>query len=435
MSGSDFVGLGGIAVMLLLLALRMPIGIAMLLVGIVGFAILNGIPAALAALGTYPFQYAAVYDLAVIPLFVLMGNCAAISGMARDLFAAAYAWFGHWRGGLASATIAACAGFAAVSGSSVASAVTMGRVCLPEMRRYKYDHRLATGTIAAGGTLGILIPPSTAFVIYGILTEQSIGRLLLAGILPGLLLTVLFMATITIWTRMRPLYGPPGPRLPWAERRQATFRAGPMMGVVLVSIGGIYAGIFTVSEAAAVGGFLALCYAVWKRSLGGGNFNRMLVETIGTTAMVFLILIGAQVFGPFLALSGLPEHIAGLVKDLDVPRVVILLMILGVYLVLGCFLEGFSMLVLTLPIVIPIVSALGYDLIWFGVVMVIVLEMGLISPPVGINVFVVKGLVPDVPMGQIFAGIIPFWLAMIVCTAILVAVPDIALLIPNSMIR
>jgi tripartite ATP-independent transporter DctM subunit len=245
----------------------------------------------------------------------------------------------------------------------------------------------------------------------------------------------MFMATIAIWTRLRPDYGPPGPRVPWSERRQATMRAGPMMTVVLVSIGGIYAGIFTVSEAAAVGGFLALCYAVWKRSLGGGNFNRMLVETVSTTAMVFLILIGAQVFGPFLALSGLPEHIAGVVRDLDVPRVVILLIILGVYLVLGCFLEGFSMLVLTLPIVIPIVTALGYDLIWFGVVMVIVLEMGLISPPVGINVFVVKGLVPDVPMGQIFVGIMPFWIAMVVCTAILIVFPDIALVIPDSMIR
>ena len=435
MTSNDFIGLGGIAVMLLLLALRMPIGIAMLLVGVIGFAVLNGLPAAMSALGTYPFQYAAVYDLAIIPLFVLMGNCAAVSGMGRALFSAAYAWIGHWRGGLASATIAACAGFAAVSGSSVASAITMGRVCLPEMRRYNYDHRLATGTIAAGGTLGILIPPSTAFVIYGILTEQSIGRLLLAGILPGLLLTALFMATIAIWTRLRPSYGPSGPRANWTERRRATAQAGPMMSVVLVSIGGIYAGIFTVSEAAAVGSFLALVYAVWMKTLGGGNFNRILVETIVTTAMVFLILIGAQVFGPFLALSGLPEHIAGLVKGLDVPRVVVLILILAVYLVLGCFLEGFSMLVLTLPIVVPIVTALGYDLIWFGVVMVIVLEMGLISPPVGINVFVVKGLVPDVPMGQIFIGILPFWLAMIVCTAVLIALPDIALLIPNSMIR
>jgi len=433
-SGGDLIGIAGIAAMLLLLALRMPIGTAMLLVGIIGFAILNGVPAAIAALGTYPYEYAAVYDLAVIPLFVLMGNCAAASGMGRDLFAAAYAWVGHWRGGLATATVAACAGFAAVSGSSVASAITMGRVCLPEMRRYNYDPKLATGTIAAGGTLGILIPPSTAFVIYGILTEQSIGRLLLAGILPGLLLTAIFMTTIAIWMRFRPEYGPPGPRASARERLRATGKAGPMMTVVLISIGGIYAGIFTVSEAAAVGGFLSLLYAAWARALGGNAVPTILLETVRTTAMVFLILIGAQIFGPFLALSGLPEHIAAGLAGLDVPRVVVLLMILGVYLLLGTFLEGFSMLVLTLPIVIPIVNALGYDLIWFGVVMVIVLEMGLIDPPVGINVFVVKGLVPEVPMSEIFIGILPFWLAMMVCIGILIAVPEIATIIPDSMI-
>jgi len=434
MTSGDLIGIAGIAAMLLLLVLRMPIGTAMLLVGSIGFAILNGVPAAIAALGTYPYEYAAVYDLAVIPLFVLMGNCAAASGMGRDLFAAAYAWVGHWRGGLATATVAACAGFAAVSGSSVASAITMGRVCLPEMRRYNYDPKLATGTIAAGGTLGILIPPSTAFVIYGILTEQSIGRLLLAGILPGVLLTAIFMMTIAIWMRFRPQYGPPGPRADARERLRATGKAGPMMSIVLISIGGIYAGIFTVSEAAAIGAFLSLLYAWWAKALKGSAVPTILLETVRTTAMVFLILIGAQVFGPFLALSGLPEHIAAGLAGLDVPRVVVLLLILGVYLLLGTFLEGFSMLVLTLPIVIPIINALGYDLIWFGVIMVIVLEMGLIDPPVGINVFVVKGLVPDVPMSEIFVGILPFWVAMMVCIGILIAVPEIATIIPNSMI-
>jgi tripartite ATP-independent transporter DctM subunit len=434
MTYGDLVGVIGVLAMLLLLALHMPIGTAMLLVGVVGYAVLNGIPSALSILATYPYQYAAVYDLAVIPLFVLMGNAASVSGMARDLFTAAYAWFGHWRGGLATATIAACAGFAAVSGSSVASAVTMGKVCLPEMRRYNYDHRLSTGTIAAGGTLGILIPPSTAFVIYGILTEQSIGRLLLAGILPGLLLTAIFMATIAIWTRLRPEIGPAGLRSTWQERRQATGKAGPMLTVVLITIGGLYAGIFTVNEAAAVGGFLALIYAWWKKSLGGGNLRDVLVETVRTTATVFLILIGAQIFGPFLALSGLPEHLAGLVSGLELPRVAILTIVLLVYLALGTFLEGFSMLVLTLPVVIPIMNALGYDLIWFGVIMVIVLEMGLIDPPVGINVFVIKGLVPDVPMSEIFIGIVPFWFAMMAGIAILVAFPEIALIIPNSMI-
>jgi tripartite ATP-independent transporter DctM subunit len=288
--------------------------------------------------------------------------------------------------------------------------------------------------IAAGGTLGILIPPSTAFVIYGLLTEQSIGRLLLAGILPGLLLTAIFMTTVAIWMRFRPQYGPPGPRAGWDERKQSLGRAGPMLTIVLISIGGIYVGVFTPSEAAAIGAALAFGYALWRRSLGNGALSTILIETVNTTALVFLILIGALVFGPFLALSGLPEKLAQLLAGLDVPRVVILTLILAVYIVLGTFLEGFSMLVLTLPIVIPIMKALQYDLIWFGVVMVIVLEMGLIDPPVGINVFIVKGLVPDVPMTEIFAGVLPFWFAMMVCIAILIAVPEIALFIPNTMI-
>jgi tripartite ATP-independent transporter DctM subunit len=435
MSRSDAIGLIGIGVLLLLMALRMPIGIAMLLVGIVGFAILNGPQAALAALGSYPYQYAAVYDFAVIPLFVLMGNLGAVSGMARDLYAAAYSWIGHVRGGLAHATILACAGFAAVSGSSVASAVTMGKVCLPEMRRYNYSHRLATGVIAAGGTLGILIPPSTAFVIYGLLTEQSIGKLLLAGIFPGLLLTAIFMVTVAIWMRFKPHYGPRGPRASWSERGQRLLGAGPMLFIVTVSIGGIYVGAFSPSQAAAVGAALAFGYAIWRRSLGNGHLSKILIETVNTTALVFLILIGALVFGPFLALSGLPEKIAQSLAGLDVPRVVILILILSVYILLGTFLEGFSMLVLTLPIVFPIINALGYDPIWFGVIMVIVLEMGLIDPPVGINVFIVKGLVPDVPMSEIFAGIVPFWLAMMVCIAILIVFPEIATFLPDRMIK
>jgi tripartite ATP-independent transporter DctM subunit len=431
----EMIGVIGIVAMLVLLALRMPIGIAMLLVGIIGFAWLNGPLAALSALGSYPYSYAAVYDLAVIPLFVLMGNFAAVSGMSRDLFGAAYAWLGHLRGGLASATIVACAGFAAVSGSSVASAVTMGRVCLPEMKRYKYDPGLSTGTVAAGGTLGILIPPSTAFIIYAILTEQSIGRLLLAGLLPGLLLTVLFVITIMIWTRFNPDLGPPGPVATTAERGRALVQAGPMFGVVFASIGGIYAGIFTPSEAAAVGAFLALMLALWRRSLTGGGLADVLLETVKVTSFVFLILIGAFFFGPFLALSGLPEQIAQWLAGLELPRFVILMILIVIYMILGMFLEGYSILVLTLPIVIPIVKALNYDLIWFGVVMVILLEMGLISPPVGINVFVVKGLVPEVPMGKIFKGIIPFWIAMGVCVMLLIAFPEIALFIPNAMIK
>ena len=431
----EMVGLLGIAAMLLLLALRMPIGVAMLLVGAIGFGVLHGPQNALFMLGSYPYGSAAVYELAVIPLFVLMGNAAAASGMGRDLFAAAYAWVGHWRGGLASATIVSCAGFAALSGSSVASAVTMGRICLPEMFRYGYDARLATGTVAAGGTLGILIPPSTAFIVYAILTEESIGRLLLAGFLPGILLTALFMITISIWMRFRPELGPPGPVVGRRERIRALGQAGPMTTIVVATIGGIYLGIFTPSEAAAVGAFLALLYALYKRTLGGGAFPKLLIETVNITAFVFLVLIGALIFGPFLALSGLPQAVAEWLTSFNLPSLVILIILMGVYVILGMFLEGFSILVLTLPIVVPIMKALNYDLIWFGVLMVIVLEMGLISPPVGINVFVVKGLVPDVPLARVFAGIMPFWLAMIVCLALIIAFPQIALFIPQTMFR
>jgi tripartite ATP-independent transporter DctM subunit len=431
----ETIGVIGILVMLILLALRMPIGIAMLLVGISGFAWLNGLPAALSSLGNAPYSYSTVYDLAVIPLFVLMGNCAAVSGMSRDLYAAAYAWLGHLRGGLASATIAACAGFAAVSGSSVASAVTMGRVCLPEMKRYKYNDGLAAGTVAAGGTLGILIPPSTAFVIYAILTEQSIGRLLLAGFLPGLLLSFLFIVTIMIWTWLKPELGPPGVRASREDRLRTLIQSGPMIAIVAVSIGGIYVGAFTPGEAAAVGAFLAFVLALWRRTITWDSLSTILIETVKTTAFVFLILIGAFVFGPFLALSGLPEALAQGLIAFELPRYVILFALIVIYIVLGMFLEGFSILVLTLAIVIPIVEALRFDLIWFGVIMVIVLEMGLISPPVGINVFVVKGLVPDTPIGDIYKGILPFWLAMGVCILLLVLFPQIALIVPNTMIR
>ncbi len=428
-------GLLGLAGLFLLLALRMPVGIAMMLVGVLGFGALNGWGPALAVLGSEPFVIATNYELIVIPLFVLMGNFATVSGMSRDLYAAAYAWFGHWRGGLASATIAACAGFAALSGSSVAAAVTMGKVSLPEMRTYRYDPRLATGAIAAGGTLGILIPPSTGFVIYAILTEESIGRLFLAGVFPGLLLTALFILSIFIQTRINPDLGPPGPASTVRDRIRAIRQASAMIGVVTLTIGGIYAGLFTPTEAAGVGAFLALLLALVRGRLSASSLSSLALESVRTTALVFLILVGAHIFNPFLALTHIPSDLAELLVGMELPRLAVLAILLAAYIVLGMFLEGFAMLVLTLPIVHPIILTLGYDPIWFGVVMVIVLEMGLISPPVGVNVFVVKGIAEDVPMSRIFAGILPFWIAMAVCLAILVAFPEIALFLPNTMIR
>jgi len=431
--GATETGIVGILCLFVLLAIRVPVAIAMIVVGFIGTGLLNSWPAAMSTLSGETFEIARFYELSVIPLFVLMGNLAAVSGMSRDLYAAAYAWVGNWRGGLASSTIVGCAGFAALSGSSIASAVTMGRVSLPEMRRYKYDDKLATGCIAAGGTLGILIPPSTGFVIYAILTEESIGRLFMAGILPGLLLTSLFMLTIYLLTRLEPAAGPAGPATDLTEKLTSLRRAGAIVAIVLVTIGGIYGGVFTPVEAAGVGAFLALVVALIRRSLSWSGLERVLLQTVRTTAMSFMILIGAHIFSPFLALTHIPGDLAALLIGLDIGPFGILAIVLVAYVIMGTFLEGFAMLVLTLPIVFPLIVQLGFDPIWFGVVMVIVLEMGLISPPVGVNVFVVKGIAADVPMGRIFAGILPFWLAMGVCLAVLVAFPQIALFLPNSM--
>ena len=431
---ATLIGIIGLLGLFTLLAIRTPVAIAMIIVGIIGTWVLNGWQASMSILVDESFVIASTYELTVIPLFVLMGNFASISGMSADLYRAAYAWVGHWRGGLASATIASCAGFAALSGSSVASAVTMGRVALPEMRRYNYDNRLATGCIAAGGTLGILIPPSTGFVIYAILTEESIGRLFLAGVLPGLLLTVLFMISIYIQTRINPALGPAGPRTDLAGRVKSLVDASAMIGIVVIVIGGIYGGVFTPTEAAGVGAFLAFLLTVLRRKINFDSMSTVLLQTVRTSALSFLILIGAHIFNPFLALTQIPEDLAKILVDVELPRYAIMLILMAAYIVLGTFLEGFAMLVLTLPIVHPLILALGYDPIWFGVVMVIVLEMGLISPPVGVNVFVVKGVAEDVPLRDIFAGIIPFWIAMAVCLVILLIFPDIALFLPSTMI-
>lgn len=480
------IGLIGIGVLFFLLIIRTPVAIAMMAVGLVGVGILNSWQAAFGTLIRETIVLASFYELSVIPLFVLMGNIASVSGMSRDLYDAAHSWVGGMRGGLASATIVGCAGFAALSGSSVASAVTMGRVALPEMERYKYDAGLATGSVAAGGTLGILIPPSTGFVIYAVLTEESIGRLFVAGILPGILLTILFVGTITMLTTLRPSLAEvrqekaeTGPYLaPWRAKWfviegvigagviaftfmkaphlwwlpvgvlalfwstlaistkvkfEALLKAFPIIGIIIVTMGGIYFGWFTPVEAAGVGAFLAGLVALWRKSLTKETSTTIILQTMRVTALVFMILIGANIFSPFLALSQIPDFIASFLLGLDIGRYGVLLVILGLYIVLGTFLEGFAMLVLTMPIVFPIILQLGFDPIWFGVVVVITLEMGLISPPVGVNVFVVKSIAEHVPMQKIFWGILPFWFAMLACVIILVIFPQIALYLPNTM--
>ena len=432
---ASVVGLTGLLILLLLLILRIPVAFAMFVVGYFGIAALNGFNAANSTLASESFTLASSPELVVIPLFILMGNVASVTGMSRQLYDAAYSVIGQFRGGLASATVIGCGGFAALSGSSVASALTMGKVALAEMDRFEYDPRLSTGVVAAGGTLGILIPPSTGFVVYAILTDQSIGRLFLAGILPGILLLLLFVMAITLMCSLRPEFGPTGPPTTLREKALSLFGAGPIVGVIVLTIGGIYVGIFSPVEAAAVGAGLVIVLGFIRNRLTYSGLWAAAKDSLLTTATVMLILIAAHLLNPFLALSHLPLLIGDFITGLGFSATAVLALILLIYLLLGCFLEGFAMMVLTLPIFFPVITQLGIDPIWFGVLVVLTLEMGLISPPVGINVFIVRSVAPNVALGKIFAGVAPFWLAMLVALVILIAFPDIALFLPSTMIQ
>lgn len=428
-------GLVGILALFVLLVLRMPVAFSMFVVGFLGIWALNGLNAATSLLASEAFTLASSPELVVIPLFILMGNVASHTGMSRQLFDAAYAVIGSIRGGLASATVIGCGGFAALSGSSVASALTMGKVALAEMERFKYDDRLSTGVVAAGGTLGILIPPSTGFVIYAILTEQSIGRLFLAGVLPGLLLLGMFVLAVTLMCVLRPDFGPAGPSTSLSEKLRAVGGAGPIVLVIFVTIGGMYGGFFSPVEAAAVGAGAVIVIGWITRKLRLSMLWAAAKDSVVTTATVMLILIAAHMINPFLALSHMTEMVAQTFVAMDLGPLGSLMMILAIYIVLGCFLEGFAMLVLTLPIFFPIVLEFGIDPIWFGVLVVLSLEMGLISPPVGLNVFIVKSVAPGVSLGRIFVGVIPFWVMMLLTLSILVAFPQISLFLPNTMIN
>jgi tripartite ATP-independent transporter DctM subunit len=431
-SGS-LIGILALLGLFALIFLRVPIGIALAVAGAGGYWAMNDLDRALTILGSIPYATAYNYQLSIIALFVLMGNLAMVSGMSRDLYAMARSLVGHWPGGLASATIVGCAGFAAVSGSSLASAVTMGRVSLPEMKRYGYSSRLATGSVAAGGTLGILIPPSTGFIIYAVLTEVSIGKLFLSGVIPGILLTLLFVVTIAVLTSRNPELAPSATRQGMTARLASLLRASPLIVIVVIVLGGIYVGLFTPVEAASIGAILTLLLTIVRGKFTVAVMTKCVLETIKTFAFVYLIVIGAFIFNPFLADTRLPGNLAEFIGGLKLAPVYILLLIVLVYIILGTFLEGFSMLVLTIPIVFPMIKDLGYDPVWFGALLVVVLEMSLISPPLGLNVFVVKGIAPDVPMSEIFYGILPFWLAMMVCAALLILFPDLALFLPTTM--
>jgi tripartite ATP-independent transporter DctM subunit len=429
----EIVGIIGIAFLFIFLALRMHIGIAMALIGFVGVSVIINVNAGLNLLGIVPWAEGSSYTLSVIPLFILMGQFAFASGISKDIYKTVHTWIGHFKGGLAMATIIACSAFAAICGSSLATGATMGRVAIPEMDKYKYNRSLSTGCVAAGGTLGILIPPSIGFVIYGILTEESIGKLFMAGILPGVLLSSLFMIAIYLQCRFNPSLGPKGEKRSWSEKISSLYGTWPMITLFIIVIGGIYFGIFTPTEAAGIGAFGAFVISLIKRQLSMRSFIDSLVSTGNMTAMIFLIIIGANIFSSFLAFTNIPMNMADTIVELALPKPIILLAIIITFVLLGCIMDCFAIMILMVPILYPILQALEFNIIWFGVIMVIVLEVGLITPPVGLNVFVIKGVAPDISLTTIFKGIWPFLIAAVVCLVIIITFPEIALFLPSKM--
>ncbi|RII38859.1 TRAP transporter large permease [Pseudooceanicola sediminis] len=427
------IGILGFIALFGLMILRTPVAFAMLMVGFFGTWWIDGLRRAGAIMMTETYSSVANYSLIVIPMFILLGNVSSEAGFSRGLYDAAYAWVGRFRGGLATASVMGCAAFSAVSGSSVATAVTIGKVALPEMKRLGYGDGISTGSIAAGGTLGFLIPPSTGFVIYAILTEESIGRLFMAGVLPGALMMALFIVAIWVVTLIDPTQGPKGEKVAFAARMRALMTALPLLTVIIVSIGGIYLGVFTPVEASGVGAALTVILAFATRSIRLGGFNRAVMDTVRTTAMLYMIVVGANVLNPFLALTDIPNALGAALNAFGIGAYGTLLVILLSYVVLGMFLDGLAMLVITVPIYYPVIMALGFDPIWFGVIAVIVIEMGMITPPVGLNVFVVRNVAENVPLATVFRGVLPFLIAMIVCIILIILFPGIALLIPNSM--
>jgi C4-dicarboxylate transporter DctM subunit len=422
-------GIGLFALMIVLIVLRMPIAIAMLLCGALGFGMISGWRSLLGLMAEVPYSRVANHELTVIPLFVLMGQLAAEGGISQALYRSALAWVGHYRGGIAMATIGGCAAFGAICGSSVATGATMASIALPEMRRYGYSGALATGSLAAGGTLGILIPPSIILVIYAILTEQSLGQLFLAAIIPGIIATFGYAAAIWAYTRLYPEAGPSVARASWGMRFRSLKAVWPVLAIFVVVIGGIYQGIFTPTEGAAVG---AAATGVLSWTIGDMRFAGMsaaILETARITGMIFLILIGAEFYSSFLALSQLPQALAQWVANTGWPAFAILATIVFIYLVLGCMMDGLAMMLVTIPVFLPLILRLDFGMpheavaVWFGILVLILIEVGQITPPIGLNVYVINSMAKDVPMAETFNGIIPFFLSDLVRIAIVIFVP------------
>ena len=427
-----FVGITAFLLLIFLLAITVPIGVAMMLCGVGGLAMIIGLVPSLSLFGTTVMQSVVTYDLSIIPLFILMGALASRSGLSQELYDAFNAWLGAFRGGLALATVGACGAFAAICGSSVATAATMSKVALPEMKKYRYSDSMATGSVAAGGIIGILIPPSVILVLYGLLTESSIGDLFIAGFLPGILTIIVFMIVISIVTRLHPESGPKGEKSTWKQKLNATLKTWAITALFATVIGGIYFGIFTPTEAAGVGAFGALFIAFFRKRLNREMMKETLLETGQTSAMIFTILIGAITLNNLVIFSGLANALADSVSGLDMSPATVMLIILLMYLIMGCFLDALAMILLTVPIFYPIVLDLGYDPIWFGIIVVMVVELGLITPPIGMNVFVIKGMAQSVPLVSIYKGVLPFVIGQVVLIIAVFLIPEIALWLPET---
>jgi len=426
-------GIIGLVVLIIMLFSRMPVGFVMALLGFLGFSYIVNFSAALNLVAKDVYTTFSSYSLTVIPLFVLMGQIAFHAGISKKLYDSAYKFLGHMPGGLAMATVGACAGFAAICGSTNATAATMATVALPEMKRYNYQDILSTGVVSAGGSLGILIPPSVIFIVYGIMVEESIGKLFAAGILPGILLAFLFMVTITLWTKINPKLGPKGPPVSFREKILSLSGLIETLILFVLVMGGLFVGFFTPTEAGAIGAGGSILLALIRRQLTWKGFVQSLFETTRISCMVMVIVAGATIFGHFLAVTRIPFDLARWTASLPLPPYAIIGFIVLVYLIGGCFIDALALIMLTVPIFYPVVKQLGYNPIWFGVIIVLVTQMGVISPPVGVNVYVVNGVAKDVPLEVIFKGALPFLATLVVGTAILIAFPQISLFIPSFM--
>ncbi len=421
----------GFTAMFVLTLLRLPIAFSMAIVGFVGLGLIKNWNASIASATAVVYETGFSYALSVVPLFILMGNFVTRAGMSQELYRAAYTSIGHWRGGLAMSTIVACGGFSAICGSSLATAATMSKVAMPSMRKFHYSEGLAAGSIAAGGTLGIMIPPSVIMVIYGLMTETNIGSLFAAGILPGILAISCYMGAVA-WTTWRdPRAGPPGEHSSWAERLRAFKEIWGVVALFVLVLGGIYGGVFTPTEAAGVGAAGGFFFALARRALTWESLFAVLIESARTTAMLFVILIGALIFANFINFTTMPADLRTFVGQFELHPVLVVIAMCVIYIVLGCMLESLSMILLTVPLFFPLVAHLGLDPVWFGIVVVTVVEISLITPPVGMNVFVLRTLLPEIPLGTMFRGVVPFIFADFVRLALLIAFPLISLFLPR----